>query len=136
MGIVMQYHKDTDTTYVYESESYYDPSKKQSRSKRKLIGKLDKETGEIIPTGKRGPKKKEKPESQQPSAKRADKEEVQRLEDRILELEKEVQLLQGRLGILTGENLELGKTKAEAERLRSENQQMAEILKNIKVLIG
>jgi hypothetical protein len=48
MGIVTQYHRDTDTTYVYESESYYDPSRKQSRSRRKLIGKLDKETGEVI----------------------------------------------------------------------------------------
>jgi uncharacterized iron-regulated membrane protein len=45
---VTQYHRDTDTTYVYESESYYDPSRKQSRSRRKLIGKLDKETGEVI----------------------------------------------------------------------------------------
>ena len=31
---------------------------KQSRSKRRVIGKLDPETGEIIPTGKRGRKPK------------------------------------------------------------------------------
>ena len=59
MAIVKQYHKDTDTTYVYESESYWDPEKKQSRSRRKVIGKIDPSTGEIIPTGKRGRKKKE-----------------------------------------------------------------------------
>ena len=59
MAIVKQYHKDTDTTYVYESESYWDPEKKQSRSRRKVIGKVDPDTGEIIPTGKRGRKKKE-----------------------------------------------------------------------------
>ena len=34
-----------------------DSEKKQSRSKRRLIGKIDKETGEIVPTGKRGRKK-------------------------------------------------------------------------------
>lgn len=56
MAIIKQYHKDTDTTYVYESISYWDEEKKQSRSKRRVIGKLDPETGEIIPTGKRGRK--------------------------------------------------------------------------------
>lgn len=57
MSIIKQYHKDTDTTYVYESESYWDPELKQARSRRKCIGKIDPETGEMIPTGKRGRKK-------------------------------------------------------------------------------
>lgn len=53
------HHKDkrTGVTYVYESESYWDKEKKQPRSKRTLIGKLDEATGEIIPTGKSGRKK-------------------------------------------------------------------------------
>ena len=59
MAIVKQYHKDTDTTYVYESISYWDEEKKQSRSKRRVIGKLDPQTGEIIPTGKRGRRPKD-----------------------------------------------------------------------------
>ena len=63
MAIIKQYHKDTDTTYVYESISYWDEEKKQSRSKRRVIGKLDPVTGEIVPTDgrgrKRGQKKKE-----------------------------------------------------------------------------
>ena len=59
MAIIKQYHKDTDTTYVYESISYWDEEKKQSRSKRRVIGKIDPETGEIIPTGRRGRKPKE-----------------------------------------------------------------------------
>jgi len=54
MAIIKQYHKDTDTTYVYESTSYWDAEKGQSRSKRRVIGKLDPVTGEVIPTGKRG----------------------------------------------------------------------------------
>lgn len=58
MAIIKQYHKDTDTTYVYESASYWDADKQQSRSKRKLLGKLDPETGEVIPTGNRGRKRK------------------------------------------------------------------------------
>ena len=58
MSIVKQYHKDTDTTYVYESTSYWDAEKGQSRSKRKVIGKVDPVTGEIVPTGGKGRKKK------------------------------------------------------------------------------
>lgn len=58
MAIIKQYHKDTDTTYVYESISYWDAEKGQSRSKRRVIGKIDSQTGEIIPTGKRGRTKK------------------------------------------------------------------------------
>ena len=65
MAIIKQYHKDTDTTYVYESISYWDETKKQSRSQRRVIGKIDPQTGEIIPTGKRGRKPREK---QEPSA--------------------------------------------------------------------
>ena len=58
MAIIKQYHPDTQTTYVYESTYYWDADKQQSRSKRKLIGKVDPKTGETVPTGKRGPKTK------------------------------------------------------------------------------
>jgi hypothetical protein len=45
-------------TYVYESYSYWDKDKQSPRSKRKLIGKRDPETGEIVPTNsKRGRKR-------------------------------------------------------------------------------
>ena len=57
MSIVKLKDKRSGTTYVYESESYWDKEKKQPRSRRKLIGKLDEATGEIIPTGKSGRKK-------------------------------------------------------------------------------
>lgn len=59
MAIIQQYHRDTNTTYVYESTSYWDAEKGQSRSKRKCIGKIDPDTGEMVPTGKRGRKKAE-----------------------------------------------------------------------------
>ena len=54
MGTVKQYCKKTDTYYVYESTSYYRPDKKRCYYKRKLIGKIDRDSGEVIPTGKRG----------------------------------------------------------------------------------
>jgi len=50
MSIVYQSNKKTGIIYVYENQAYWDKTKKQSRSRRKLIGKLDPETGEMIPT--------------------------------------------------------------------------------------
>lgn len=54
MARVEHFDKRVGITYVYESESYYDKEKHQSRSKRKLIGKIDPATGEMVPTGKKG----------------------------------------------------------------------------------
>lgn len=58
-SIIKKLNKQTGVTYVYESESYWDKEKKQPRSRRKLIGKIDDTTGEIIPTSGRGVRKKE-----------------------------------------------------------------------------
>lgn len=58
-SIIKKKDKKTGITYVYESESYWDKEKKQPRSKRKLIGKIDEETGEIVPTAGRGRPKKD-----------------------------------------------------------------------------
>ena len=46
--IVYQTNKKTGITYAYESVSYWDKEKKQPRSKRQYIGRVDPETGEII----------------------------------------------------------------------------------------
>ena len=52
-AIVFQKNKKNGVTYAYESISYWDKEKKQSRAKRKCIGKVNPETGEIIPTRKK-----------------------------------------------------------------------------------
>ena len=57
MGIVYQKDKRSGITYVYESKAYWDKEKQQSRSKRTLIGRLNEETGEIVPTDGRGRKR-------------------------------------------------------------------------------
>ncbi len=49
-AIVYQADKRSGITYAYESVSFWDKDKKQSRAKRTLIGRLDKESGQIIPT--------------------------------------------------------------------------------------
>ena len=48
MAIVKQLDKRSGITYVYESTSYWDKEKKQPRSKRTLVGKIDEETGEKV----------------------------------------------------------------------------------------
>lgn len=47
-SIVYQTNKQTGITYAYESVSYWDKEKKQPRSKRKYLGRVDPDTNEII----------------------------------------------------------------------------------------
>lgn len=52
---ILKYANQSGTVYAYSSVSEWDPVKKCSRSKRKCLGRVDPETGDIIPTsGKRG----------------------------------------------------------------------------------
>jgi len=52
VSIVYQTNKKTGITYAYESISYWDKEKQQSRARRKCIGRVDPVTKEIIPTRK------------------------------------------------------------------------------------
>ena len=55
-AIIKQKDSRSGITYAYESVSYWDKEKKQSRAKRTLIGRVDEATGEIVPTDGRGRK--------------------------------------------------------------------------------
>lgn len=58
---ILKYPNQSGVVYAYESISEWDPVKKQSRSKRRCLGRVDPDTGEIIPTsGKRGRAAKKK----------------------------------------------------------------------------
>lgn len=50
MAVVKQLDKRSGITYVYESKSVWDKDRKQSRSTRRLIGRLDVKTGEVVAT--------------------------------------------------------------------------------------
>ena len=53
MSISKSYNKQTGVTYVYEVyENYWNKEKKRPESKRRLIGKIDPETGRIVPTSR------------------------------------------------------------------------------------
>lgn len=66
-AIVYQKDKRSGLTYAYESFSYWDKEKKQSRAKRKLIGRVN-DKGEIVATDGRCRKdKKPKSEAKPPT---------------------------------------------------------------------
>lgn len=67
-AIIHQKDKRSGITYAYESVSYWDKEKKQSRAKRTLIGRVDPQSGKVVPTDGRVQKSKESVNSQ--SAKR------------------------------------------------------------------
>jgi len=59
MAIIYQHDKRSGITYAYESISYWDSEKKMSKAKRTLIGRVNPETKEIMPTDGRCRKGKE-----------------------------------------------------------------------------
>ena len=89
MGIVYQKDKRSGITYAYESKAYWDKEKKQSRAKRKLIGRVDEATGEIVPTDGRVRKARER--AAEPDYKAL----YEQAEARIAELEAELAELRG-----------------------------------------
>ena len=50
MAIITQTDRRSGITYAYETEYYWDKIKKQSRAKRVCVGKVDTDTGDIVPT--------------------------------------------------------------------------------------
>lgn len=60
MAIIFQHDKRYGITYAYESKAYWDKETKKRRAKRTLIGRVDPETGDIIPTDGRNRNAKQK----------------------------------------------------------------------------
>lgn len=131
MAIIKQYRPDIHATYVYESHSYWDKEKQQPRAKRKLLGRLDPETGEIVPTGRRGPKPK-KPEdtSTTEAAKAAASEKAESTADLKQKVEHEFAALQTENKRLAKENQQL---HSEVDRL---NGVITGIMTSCKEAIG
>lgn len=95
MAIIHQHDKRSGITYAYESHSYWDKEKKMTRAKRKLIGRVNPETGEIIPTD--GRCRKDKPKkagSKEPDYKKL----CGQLQKRCASLETLVAALQKEIG--------------------------------------
>ncbi len=59
---IVKYKNQSGQVYAYEQTSYWDPVKQQSRPKRKCLGRVDPETGEIIKTENKSGRPKKKKE--------------------------------------------------------------------------
>ena len=95
MAIIKQFDKRSGITYVYESKSYYDKEKKCSRAKRTLIGKLDPDTGELIPTDGRNKGARSPANAVSPDANAAAR--IQELEDENRQLKLQASALKKEL---------------------------------------
>jgi transposase len=61
VSLVYLKNKTNNTTYVYQNTSTWNKQTKQCNTKRKYIGKLDPNTGNITPTNKHNTKKEQTP---------------------------------------------------------------------------
>lgn len=77
--IVYQTNSKTGVKYAYESVSYWDKDKKAPRSRRRYLGRVDPETGEIIEARKYNKKE----ENRDSNADNADTESVMKLTEEL-----------------------------------------------------
>lgn len=117
MAIIKEYQKKTGTTYVFESISVWDKEKKQSRAKRRLIGKIDPATGEIVPTGKRGRKPKMKPAMVNEEYVASLQAELEQEKKKSFLLELRLEDMERKNELLSEENSLLKEQNAEFERI-------------------
>ena len=79
--IVYQVNKKTGVKYAYESTSYWDKEKKQPRTRRRYLGRVDPETGEIIKAKSR---KDSEEKTQEPSSELAALHEEIKRKDQVI----------------------------------------------------
>ena len=99
MAITYNTDKRSGLNYAYDTTYVWDKEKKQSRSKRTLIGRLDEVTGEIVPTDGRGKKRSpnyvpSEDEYQMPTT-------VKELKSEVLRLREENKMLRDKVDTLT-----------------------------------
>ena len=109
-SIVYQIDKKTGTKYAFESVSYWDKDKKQPRSKRKYLGKVDPETGEIIASRGRSSHSEEKSPS--------DKDELRALHSEIKERDKTIE-----------------KLRREIDELKAKNEDLVTVVQQIRIMV-
>ncbi len=109
MSIVKSYSKANNVTYAYEQDMKWNPVTKRPEGTRKLIGKFDPETGQIVPTGKRGRKKKE-------TASSTPAPNDSKLAEQNQKLQSEISVLREQILQLNEENSRLKKLNSSYER--------------------
>ncbi len=107
--IVYQVNKKTGVKYAYESISYWDKEKQAPRSKRKYIGRVDPETGEIIKAR----------DAKASALVEESNERIDQLNDVIREKDSEIEALQSEIKALNKQIQDLNKKIAKIHSLTS-----------------
>lgn len=95
MGLIYQYDKRYDVTYVYEQVQKYSPDKGTYVKARKIVGRLDKKENKIVPTRKRAKSTESPhPENEDSSS------DLKTANIRLLEAERQIQQLTDRVDSL------------------------------------
>ena len=125
MAIVKQYDKRRNVTYLYESHSTWIPELGQPRAKRKLIGRLDPETGQVVPTARRGQPKKDA----NAAAESRLTEENSRMREELIRAKQEIQDLTQTVRKLKSQNERLTKSVLKmSSTVKKLNEEMGEFV--------
>lgn len=117
---IVKYKNQSGITYAYESVSEWDPVRKQSRPKRKYLGRVDPETGEIISTkGKRGRPKKD-PDAA-PSQGKDYKQMYQACSAALKASENQVRTLESEIKVLSLQNQKLTEILASIHQMTADS---------------
>lgn len=117
---IVKYKNQSGITYAYESVSEWDPVRKQSRPKRKYLGRVDPETGEIISTkGKRGRPKKD-PDAA-PSEGKDYKQMYQACSAALKASENQVRTLESEIKVLSLQNQKLTEILASIHQMTADS---------------
>ena len=106
------YNKNVDTYYVYEVSVYLDSETNMKSTKRVVVGKLDRETGEIIPTRKKKAVSPEQAEQQNKyqklyeQEKTASQEQFQASRSAMMKMAETMKSISDKLERLAGEAME------------------------------
>ena len=109
--IVYQENPKTHVKYAYESVSYWDKDKKAPRSKRRYLGRVDPETGEIIESRRNREKQEAEPAAEESGP------EVQRLMEELEKKDAEISTLKDALRELTSRHEETARVLKEVMAL-------------------
>ena len=107
MSLVRMHNKKNDVTYLYESISFWDKEMRKTRSVRRLVGKVDPETGNVILTSRRGRQAGAADEEEMPLTITQGESEARA---RIVELEAIIHKQQEKIWHLERQNVRLTKT--------------------------
>lgn len=109
--IIKQLNKKSGVVYCYESESYWVPGV-GPRSRRRCIGRLDPDTGEIVPTGRSGPRKQSQDAT---SSATQGQDQVSALKAELLRSAERIQQLEQSLAEQVAQNRQLAEQMAKVK---------------------